>query len=105
MTSTSERLAQEDHIIREVRSVLTAFDSVHDPVREVVYASSPITTGKRMYELFKTHGVATLDALKEINEKFYLEQIMQANIRDGVNFGTEIRRRGFAEVIVPGIFF
>lgn len=105
MSSTSERLAQEDEILRSIRSALNAYDTISNPMQEVVYASSPITSGKRMYEIFRAHGASSIEDLKQIDPNLYYEQIMSANIGDGIKFGQDLVSRGFAQVIVPGKFF
>lgn len=103
MSVISERLQQEQRILTDIRGTVNTFNCV---LGEVTYASSPLTTGKRMYNLFEKHGVTTVEALKQvITPEGYVEQVLQANIREGIEFGNEIVRRGSACVIVPGVYF
>lgn len=105
MTSCYEKLrAQERQITHAIKATLN-FAPAMIGVEQVIYASSPITTGKRMYDLFRAHGVTSVDALKTIDPNFFERDIMQANIADGRNFGEELRKQGNRYVIVPGEFF
>jgi len=105
--SVSERLAQEDRILREIRMTLSSYRSV-SPLGEtrrrgVVYASSPITSGLRLFNLMRREGVKSPDDLKQ--SPLFRKEVVDANISNGEKFGNELRRNGYPLVIVPGAFF
>lgn len=107
MKSVDDRLAQEDHILREIRSTLSAFSTMGLPTprrKGAVYASSPITSGFRLYSAAKLAGCAPEVFRHDHPEKFQ-ESAMQPNLRDGARFGERLRQGGWPLVIVPGELF
>ena len=94
----------------EVKSAISAFGSIinRDRMRHYgilpVYASSPITTGWRMYSMLENAGVQSLEELKAIDPEVR-SKLIKANIDDGIEFGDDIRAQGHPIVIVPGVFF
>lgn len=106
--SVSDRLAQEERILREIRLSLSALNCVttSDPSRRVVlYASAPVTSGERLYELMKELKLASPDDVKRLHREVFTERIMRPNISAGIQFANELRRKGFLLVIAPGAFF
>ncbi|MBX4189908.1 hypothetical protein KW791_01240 [Candidatus Parcubacteria bacterium] len=111
MTLT-ERLIQEGHILSAIKAALSMGGSVFERrprvstpgPNSVYYASSPITTGKRMFDVMKQHNVQTVEALKEIDPNIVKNVIMDPNIRDGQVFSQELRKTRHL-VICPGDFF
>lgn len=105
--SVSDRLAQEDAILREIRSTLSTFRTMGlaTPRRKgAVYASSPITSGYRLYSAARLAG-CTPETFRRDNQEKFQEAAMQPNLRDGAHFGERLRRLGWPLVIVPGEFF
>lgn len=108
---TAEILRREDSILRAIQNSLSLLTTVipthqrHEFKTKVAYASSPITTGKRMYDIFKKHGVSSVAELNAIDPKIFHQKIMMANINNGNRFGKELRGAGIIVVIAPGAFF
>jgi len=106
-TSVSDRLAQEDTILREIRSTLSTYRTMGlaTPRRKgAVYASSPITSGFRLCDVAKRLGT-TPENFRIGYPAEFRAQVMQPNLHDGVRFGERLRRDGWPLVIVPGEFF
>lgn len=110
--STKQRLQQELVIIKEIKASLRMTGTVIDrgiarktPQQQIVYASSPITTGKRMYQFFLRHKVDSIEALNKIDPTLYPEKIRKVNLVDGLLFGRTLRKDGYTSVIIPGVFF
>lgn len=105
--SVSDRLAQEDVILREIRSTLSTYRTLGlaTPRRKgAVYASSPITSGFRLCDCAKGLGM-TPEALRRDCPEEFQTSVMQPNLRDGTRFGERLRKDGWPLVIVPGEFF
>ncbi len=103
----STNIMREEAILEQIKNSLTIFETVIDKRKQrhqVIYASSPITGGKRLYEQFKKNGVNSLPQLNKIQPDLYKKAVFQKNIADGVLFGNELRKTNGA-VIVPGNFF
>lgn len=105
--SISDRLAQEENILREIRLTLSALTTVtNEPHRRgALYASAPVTSGERLYELMKELKLASPDDVKRLHREIFAERIMRPNIADGVQFANDLRKKGFRLVIAPGAFF
>ena len=106
-TSVSERLAQEDTILREIRSTLSTYRTMGlaTPRRKgAVYASSSITTGFRVYDWCKRMHRSPQNLRRDFHDEFQTH-VMQPNLRDGAKFGERLRACGWPLVIVPGEFF
>jgi len=106
-TSVSERLAQEDTILREIRSTLSTYRTMGlaTPRRKgAVYASSPITSGIRLYAWSQRSGGSPEDLRRAHPDEFRIH-VMQPNLDDGTAFGEHVRKLGWPLVIVPGEFF
>lgn len=105
--SVSERLAQEDQILREIRLTLTAYKSTMGAVaprrKGAVYASSPITSGLRLYQEMKRLGIRNSDEFRSSPE--FRSFVMEPNLKAGADFGERLRKKGWHLVIVPGEFF
>ncbi len=103
--SVRARFTQEEHIIQQIRSNLSMVHAVRSN-HPTVYASSPTSTGKRMYDYFRTYRVISVPQLiKKTNRNFYLHHVMHVNIQEGIDFGLHLQTKGVEKIIVPGIFF
>lgn len=114
MSSVDKISSLEDHIIEEIEANLTAVASVlgwgTHPEKSVkpytAYASSAITTGNRMYSLFKEYLVANVSDLNKINPELFKSSILRANLDAGEEFGAIVRQSDrYDTVIVPATFF
>lgn len=113
MSSTLDKvLEQEQRIVDWITSNLDAYASVlgypsqRHNYTHIAYASSPITTGPRMYEAFKQHGVSTVDNLTKISPHSFKHHIITPNIHDGKLFWQAIQETGnYNAVICPATFF
>ncbi|MCC6404902.1 MAG: hypothetical protein IT405_00760 [Candidatus Yanofskybacteria bacterium] len=106
--SASERLAQEDRILREIRLSLSTFRTMRQdkPHRKgVVYASAPITSGFRLYEEARAHGFIDAGEFRRAMNPLFRERVFLPNLAEGIRFGGELRELGWRQVIVPGQFF
>lgn len=106
--SASERLAQEDAILREIRMTLSTFRTmgIAAPRRKgAVYASSPITSGHLLYGRMVDLGFSDAAQYRQEAPKDFQEFVFRINLRAGAHFGESLRSRGWPLVIVPGEFF
>jgi hypothetical protein len=94
----------EYKIMNEIMSCIKVFESVIpvDRKHKSVYASSPTTTGLRLYETFKKYGVINLVELNNVDRNIFRNEVLIPNLKEGRKFGKELREFGFAHVIVPG---
>ena len=101
-------LEVEERVLREIEGNLSAYASLigwsaND--QKVAYASSPITTGKILYDEFRRLGVTSVDELKRADSRFF-SKVFQENIAEGERFADSLRKSGrYAFVISPGTFF
>jgi hypothetical protein len=79
------------HYREEVDMVFSGLDCVlHGEY--VIYASSELTSGRRLYELLREHGCKTADELKEkLGNAWYKENVLTANVNSAVRFAETIR--------------
>jgi hypothetical protein len=107
----SDLLQQEERILDNIRFSLMGLQTAIPPGGEkelsqkVVYASSPITSGARLYGLYRECGVCNMDELEGIEPGTVKNRLIKPNVDDGIRFGEEIRKYGVGQVIVPGVFF
>jgi hypothetical protein len=101
----------EELRIQEIRSCLSATSSVlgikqkfSHTENPVFYASSPVTTGQRMWRVFRRNGVQTLAQLKEIDSNIVRSQIVEPNVREGTAFAKRLRVIVGSTVISPADF-
>lgn len=104
------RLEVEDRILAQIEANLSVFRTVivgkaRPAGFEVVYASSQITTGERMYDCFREYGVSSVEELNAIDPNIFKKRILVPNLEAGKLFGDELRDSGHKFVITPGEFF
>lgn len=107
--SASERLAQEDKILREIRLSLATFRAV-DPAavprrKGVAYASAPVTSGNRLYNAAYRNGFVDVSEFRRAMPELFQKEVFLPNLHAGRVFGTTLLRNGWAQVIVPHQFF
>lgn len=68
-----------------------------NPLHNIIYASSPTSTGLLLYETIRANPDRPISEIKK--------QVMGANIAGGIQLGRELTELGFRNVIVPGKFF
>lgn len=114
MSSVDKIAGLEEHIIDEIESNLTAVASVigwgkssgNVVIPYSAYASSAITSGHRMYELFKEHKVTSVADLNKVDAELFKGKILRTNIEAGEEFGAILRAsKRYDAVIVPATFF
>ncbi|MEK6857948.1 MAG: hypothetical protein AABX39_05160, partial [Nanoarchaeota archaeon] len=95
----------EDKIIDEIKTSLTALACVADWKSNVsvAYASAAITSGKRLYDAYKKHGV---NSREQLPQGVFQNEVMNENIQSGENFAKQLRQTGiYSSVISPATFF
>ena len=108
----------EDKILHEIKANITVAASIFGwektrmQLYTIAYASAPITTGQRMYEVFKSVGVSSQDELKKKDPALFYKEVMELNIRAGEEFAQHIRllqkseaTKQYTGVICPATFF
>ncbi|MDD5012417.1 MAG: hypothetical protein PHQ66_02100 [Candidatus Nanoarchaeia archaeon] len=101
-----ELVKLNDRIFDEINSNLTMLGAVLDnKCKDVIYASSPITTGYRMYKIFEKYKVKSVAELKELDKEVFKREIMDENISDGLEFKFELLDKNYKYIIAPGEFF
>jgi hypothetical protein len=90
----------------EVRIELSLLDCVLNGER-AVYASSELTSGRRLYELLRQHGARDLPALREKIGAAEVERLLwQPNVAAAAAFARSLRERlGGRELVVTPAFF
>lgn len=100
-------------ILDSIRTSITAIQSVTGSAEgrstsnvRVVYASSPVTTGQRMYGLFRKYRARSVEELKGVNPDIFSRDIMKPNLADGESFADNLRSVStYRYVICPATFF
>jgi hypothetical protein len=90
----------------EVRIELSLLDCVLNGER-ALYASSELTTGRRLYELLRQHGVRDLQALRaRLGADEVDRQLWQPNVAAAAAFARSLRERfGGRDLVVTPAFF
>jgi hypothetical protein len=90
----------------EVRIELSLLDCALNG-EQAVYASSELTSGRRLYELLRQHGVPDLPALREKLGAPEVDRLLwQPNVADAAAFARSLRERfGGRELVVTPAFF
>jgi hypothetical protein len=94
----------------QISSAISVFETVIDDHVlnalgiKTIYASAPITTGFLLYQMLESRNVKSMEELLTIDNDMR-KKIMDANIRDGFEFGEELRSKRYPIVIAPGKFF
>lgn len=110
----SERLSQEDAILRQIRLTISTFRTMDpqgpgsDVVRHrkgVMYASYPITSGKRLYLAMLKLGFKTADEFRRQAPERFRRLVLQPNIKEGHRFGNWLRDKGWPLTIVPSSLY
>lgn len=84
-----------------INLVLSAYRSI---CNRVLYASVPITTGKRFYEVLEKYGVKNLEDLLAKNKDVFFAEIIKPNIECGNDFANGLAKKLGATVIAPSVF-
>lgn len=107
--STSDRLAQEDRILHEIRLALSAVSTLSSPTpsrrRGTIYASAPITSGLILYSEMQRHGFVSSAEFRRAMPDVFKKEVLKKNLALGQHFGEYLASIGWVSVIVPGKFF
>lgn len=89
----------------ESASVLSALDCFLDG-RKALYASSELTTGRRLFQLMKEAGVHTPEELRSrIGEAGYRRRLWDPNLAEALDFAQQVRDlAGGGLVLTPAPF-
>jgi hypothetical protein len=85
----------------EMDLVLGAYRSIRHPV---AYVSTPITTGKRLYDVLERKGVKTLEELALVDPESLHSEIIRPNIERGLEVADSLRTRIRLPPISPCVF-
>jgi hypothetical protein len=104
--------AREQDRIQAIECFLMALRCVYDKKSrmkkigiEIRYASSPITTGWRMCELFRKHNVKSVEGLKEIDANLMLNEVIKPNVQDGLLFRDRLKATLNTEYVFSPVGF
>lgn len=85
---------------QEVLIALSAFDSILNG-EKAVYHSSELTTGKRLFALFREHGVRERRELKaKMGEEAFRRQVWDPNVAEANAFARELHHRLGGEIVI-----
>ena len=107
-TRVSDQLAREDRILKEIQIALSAIRTMDSNTRScvgAVYASAPVTSGRRLYQAMAEYSITSPLEFRKAHPDLFKAIILKKNIRDGQRFGSSLEDRGWKRVIVPGTFF
>lgn len=105
---TSERLAQEDDILRQIRLAISTYRTVDSNLprrRGAMYASYSITSGRRLYMTMRRLGFAKAEDFRRQEPDKFRRLVLQRNLRRGHLFGEFLRTCGWPLTIVPGALY
>ncbi|MBI4147868.1 hypothetical protein HY490_01110 [Candidatus Woesearchaeota archaeon] len=102
-----EILVKERQRVYEVEAALSAMASVFGwSPGNVAYASTPVTSGRRMLDVFTRHKVRSADELTAIDKDAFHRDIFTPNLKEGEEFAHTLRASGaYVEVICPVTFY
>jgi hypothetical protein len=105
--TVEEMLEAEHHINEDIQSVIDAYRSVigDSTKTNVIYASNPITSGKRLYDALKTSGYSCVQDFKAKNPEIYKTQIMGENVDDGIGFAAELRTQNPGSIVIAPVMY
>jgi hypothetical protein len=84
----------------EVVIALSAFDSVLNG-EKAIYASSELTTGKRLHALFRQHGVRSGAGLREkLGEEAFQRLVWDPNVQEAVDLARDLHHRLGGEIVI-----
>lgn len=89
----------------EVASALSAFDCALNG-RKAMYASSELTTGRRLFQLMREAGVKTAQELRvQLGEEEYRRRLWDPNLAEALDFARQVGDlAGGAPVLTPAPF-
>lgn len=90
----------DDHKL-QVQFALGAFGCVM--ADKIVYVSVPVTSGKRLYEYMDKNGFKTPEEAKK-DRKAFFDNVISANIEEGVNLSKAWAKKTAGAVIAPAEF-
>lgn len=99
-------LRSEKIITTDIENVMKVMRCIIFPDKKpegkgVIYTSTPVTTGLRMYKTFENYEVSSVKALNRIDLDIFANEILIPNNEDGLEFGKEIISKGYKSVIMP----
>ncbi len=102
--SSYENLTEEE--LSNLGIVLGAYRSFRGDRRaHVAYVSMPITSGKRLYDVFSAENVRSVDELaKKCGKAALWEMVMQPNITEGISVADRLGKRENLLFIAPSVF-
>jgi hypothetical protein len=89
----------------ELATLLSAFDCLLNGSK-ALYASSELTTGKRLYDLMLETGARTAEELRaQLGEEGYRCRLWEPNLAEALDFARQVRaRHGRELVLTPAPF-
>jgi len=104
ITKVYENLTEEE--LTNLGIVLGAYRSFRGNRRNHIgYVSMPITSGKRLYDIFSKEQVQTVDELiAKCGKDILWEMVMKPNIQEGVAFADSLGKRDNLLFIAPSVF-
>jgi hypothetical protein len=94
-------VGSSENNIESISVVLSAYRSVIHPL---AYVSMPITSGKRLYDVFEQARVHSIDELKEKEPGSVYNDILKPNVMHGIDSARKIAGDISLPVIAPSIF-
>ncbi|MBS3147878.1 DUF4406 domain-containing protein [Candidatus Woesearchaeota archaeon] len=105
MTDITNLVETEGRILAELQGSLSAYASMVGWSANCDYASTPITTGKRLYDSMRDAGVRTIAEFKQLHPG-PVKEIMRLNIEDGEKFAIHLRETEERTLVIsPATFF
>jgi hypothetical protein len=90
----------------EVKILLSVVDGFVLENREVAYASSELTSGRRFYELCREYNVRTKEQLKEaLGSDGYKMRLLDPNEKEAIEFARDVRRVTDRLALTPNTLF
>jgi hypothetical protein len=84
-----------------VQLVLITYRSILSPF---AYASMPITSGHRLYQVLEKHGIETLDELMHNHSEIFHKEVVYPNSEDANKFAKSVKAKTKLPMLAPAMF-
>ena len=85
----------------DVEMVLSAYRSV---LSDISYASMPITSGRRYYDVLEEYNAKTLDELVKKDKHALARKILEPNLEEGLAFAKGLTGKTHYPIVAPAVF-
>jgi len=97
---TGDAVSRPRTFAQELATALSGLDCVLNG-EKALYASAELTTGRRLYQLLREHGLGSTAALKAaLGEEEYRRRVWEPNLAEALALARSLRQRFPGELVV-----